>query len=609
MCASRYRSIVFVLALLATSFSVATADVTAGLVSHWMMDDGSGSVATDSVGGHDGLLQGDATWAEGFIGGALRLDGNGDYVDCGNQAAFNITDAVTLAAWVQARNDFAYPDWSGIIMRGGPNIDTYALYYHWSSKRLGFKTTGTNPNWLASNTNAAAALFDGDWHHVAATYDGTTKRVYLDGVEIINAASVGKIETSNGRLLLGAGRDQNPPTLFVAGRIDDARLYKRGLPVNDVKALMPPKLQAYEPEPANEAVGVAAPLFRWKPGDTGVFHDLYLGKMPDLGPADLVAPGLTDLVYWHQPGLDPGQVYYWRVDEIEADGTTVHTGNVWSFVTQAETAYHPDPADGATDASPTPTLTWLSGQAAGVHHVYFSDSFDAVSQGTPQADKGEQAETSFAPGDLLAASTYYWRVDETVPGPIVKTGPVWTFTTYLPIDDFESYNDEQGKGTRIYETWFDGWTNNNGMTVGYTEPPFAEQKIVHGGLQSMPLDYNNIPEPYYSEAELEFLPVADWTINGVNTLVLFVRGNPTNSPAPLYLRLEDSSKRTATVVHPDPAVVVLAKWTEWRIPLSDFGSVNAMRIRKICIGVGDQANPKPGGTGLILIDDIYVSKP
>jgi len=601
------HSIMVVLVVLACSFSLASADVVTGLVSHWMLDDGAGPVATDSVGGNDGKLQGDATWAAGFVGGALLLDGDGDFVDCGNKEAYNITDAVTLAAWVQARGDFAYPDWSGIIMRGGPNIDTFALYYYGPGKQIGFKTTGTNPPWFATNANDALALFDGDWHHVAATYDGETKTIYLDGAVLGSAASSGKIETSNGRVLLGAGRDTNPPTLYLAGRIDDARIYQRGLSAKDVKEFVPPKVQARKPDPADGANAVAAPLFRWVAGETAVLQNVYLGKSADLGPADLVASRQPAAItmYWHLPGLEPGTTYYWRVDSIEADGTTIHTGTVWSFITQALTAYHPEPADGANGVSVAPTLTWLPGQAAVQHHLYLGTSLDAVSQGTGDVDKGALAEATFVPGTLESTTTYHWRVDELVAGGAIKAGAVWSFTTCLPVDDFESYTDEEG--SRIYETWLDGWADNSsGSRVGYTDPPFAEQTIVHGGLQSMPLDYNNVSSPFYSEAQRTFDSPQDWTVDDVNALVLYVRGKANNRPAQLSLTIKDASNHEGVVIHSDPAAVTATKWIEWKIPLgvfSDLG-INLARVKQIRVGVGNQDDPAQGGTGLIFLDDI-----
>jgi len=361
---------------------------------------------------------------------------------------------------------------------------------------------------------------------------------------------------------------------------------------------------ATTPEPADGDVAVMASLFRWKASRNAVFHDVYLGKTPVLGPTDLVGPRQPFAMFWYLPGLEPGVTYYWRVDEVEADGTTIHTGIVWSFTTQALTAYRPTPADGATDAAPTLTLAWLPGQTAIKHHLYLSDSPDAVSQGTAAADKGELTSATFTPQALEVATTYYWRVDEITPNTPIRTGPVWSFTTCLPVDDFESYTDDEG--SRIYETWVDGWTNNTGSTVGHTQAPFAEQTVVHDGKQSMPLDYNNVKSPFYSEAEREFAPVQDFTINDVSTLVLYVRGKPTNAAAPLSLGLEDASRHTALVACPDPAAVTMVKWTQWKIPLADFAGVNAAKVRRIYIRVGDKGGSAPGGSGQLYVDDIRV---
>jgi hypothetical protein len=578
-------------------------------VSHWTLDDGVGLVAADSVAGNDGRLQGDALWAEGFLGGAVLLDGNGDYIDCGNQPAYNVTDAVTLAAWVQPRGDFAYPDWSGIIMRGGANIDTFALYYNGTSKQLGFKTTGTTPNWYATGANSNAVLFDGEWHHVAATYDGKTKVVYLDAVAVGSIAATGKIETSSGRLLLGAGRDLTPTTHHLAGRLDEARLYNRALPAKDIKEFVPPKVQARKPDPADGANAVTMALLRWAPGDTAVLHDVYLGTSPELGAADLVADHINGLAYFHQSGLEPGVRYFWRVDEIEADGQTIHTGVVWSFTMQALTAYLPAPADGATDVSPAPALTWLSGLGAFKHHVYFSADVNAVAQGTADADKGLLTDPNFTPGVLEPLTTWYWRVDEIQPPDVVQPGRVWSFMTYLLVDDFESYNDEENTGTRIYETWLDGWADNSsGSTVGHTLPPFAEQAIIHGGRQSMPMDYNNVNAPNFSKAERTFQPTVDWTVNGADKLVLYVRGKTTNAPATLYLSITDAAGKNAWPEPNDQTMVTTPRWNEWRIPIELFTvlGVDMTQVKKLTIGVYNQ--PGQGGTGTLYFDDIYVIK-
>jgi hypothetical protein len=145
--------------------------------------------------------------------------------------------------------------------------------------------------------------------------------------------------------------------------------------------------------------------------------------------------------------------------------------------------------------------------------------------------------------------------------------------------------------------------------VGNATAPFAEQTIVHEGLQAMPFDYSNVRSPFYSEARRDFDAPQDWTVSGAGALVLYVRGQMGNPPAPLYVTLTDSSKKVATVVHPDQNIVAATKWTQWKIPLSDFTGVNAAKVKSLCVGVGDRQATAAGGHGLIFVDDICVTLP
>ena len=140
--------------------------------------------------------------------------------------------------------------------------------------------------------------------------------------------------------------------------------------------------------------------------------------------------------------------------------------------------------------------------------------------------------------DLEYGRTYYWKVAEVNEAamPSVWEGQVWSFSTreFFVVDNFESYTDDEGN--RIYETWIDGWENQTGSLVGYMQAPFAEQRIVHGGKQSMPLEYNNVKTPFYSEAERTFAPVQNWTVNGADTLSLWFQGR-----APGFLEKADGT--------------------------------------------------------------------
>jgi hypothetical protein len=84
-----------------------------------------------------------------------------------------------------------------------------------------------------------------------------------------------------------------------------------------------------------------------------------------------------------------------------------------------------------------------------------------------------------------------------------------------------------------------------------------------------------------------------------------------NEAAPLYVTVQDSAGKSKTIVHPDPAATNLATWQPWRIALSDFSAagVKLTAVKKLILGVGDRANPKPDGAGLRFIDDIGVGHP
>jgi hypothetical protein len=396
------------------------------------------------------------------------------------------------------------------------------------------------------------------------------------------------------------------------GAIDDVRIYNNALTADEIATICPPSRAAKSPSPADGAVGVQMPLFSWGAGYKGVLHEVYLGTSPDLGPADLARPRSTEMVmYYFLKPLNPGTTYYWRVDEIEADMTTVNKGNVWSFTVQALTAYLPSPANAATAVSLAPTLAWQPGQAAVKHHLYFGDMLDGVTQGVASADKGTLTETTFAPGALDTVTTYYWRVDEILFGNSVNAGPVWSFTTCLPVEDFESYTDKTG--SEVFSTWIDGLGNKlSGSIVGlYPDSingTFCETTIVHGGSQSMPVEYNNVGPHFYSEAQRDFAPAQDWTASGVNTLVLYVQGKTGNFPASLYVALTDASNHTALVAYSGASPVTTSKWTEWAIPLSNFTGVNPAKIKTMCLGLGQRTGGTSSGRGRIYVDDIWLTK-
>jgi len=208
----------------------------------------------------------------------------------------------------------------------------------------------------------------------------------------------------------------------------------------------------------------------------------------------------------------------------------------------------PNPSNGVIDVSQTLELKWLAGEFAAEQDVYLGTDATAVADAdtsTAGIYQGRQTQSSFSPGKLEWNTTYYWRVDEINDIHPVSPwkGSVWSFTTadFLIVDDFEDYTDDDVAGEAIWQTWLDGYgIPTNGAQVGNLFPPYAEQTIVHNGLQSMPVIYDNTAGVINSEVALPLTDTRDFTEEGVTVLSLWFRGYPpsvgsfTEGPAGTY---------------------------------------------------------------------------
>ena len=379
---------------------------------------------------------------------------------------------------------------------------------------------------------------------------------------------------------------------------------------------IPPKT-AYNPDPADgvEFVDPNNTTFSWTPGFGAILHTVYLGN--DYDEVNAAAGGAPQGTATYDPGpLEREKVYYWRVDEFDAAVT--YKGDVWSFTTPGAVG-NPQPAYGATDVGMNAILSWTPADSAASHQFYFGTDKEIVrnaNTGSPEY-KGSKAlgTESYDPGLLEAGKTYYWRVDEVDSQSNTAKGPIWIFTTgaFLLVDDFESYTDDDAAGEAIWQTWIDGFgIPDNGAQVGYLMPPYAEQTIVHGGAQSMPLLYANEADVTNSEATMTLTAPRDWTQAGVVELSLWLRGGSDNAAEPLYVALSNSAGSPAVVTYDDPGVATVRSWTQWRIPLqrlTDQG-IDLTNVDKIAIGLGTKAGiAAPGGFGTVYIDDIRLCQP
>jgi hypothetical protein len=198
---------------------------TGRLVGWWKLDEMKGNVTADSAGNHAGTLLGNPTWTQGIAGGALQFDGQGDGVDLAAGPDFDITGRITVAAWIKvAAFDVA---WQAIVSKG----DTAWRLSRDQGNNVHFACTGLWPEWARGSAN----VNDGQWHHVAGTYDGSELRLYVDGKLDASAKTQGTINVNAYPVYIGENSEH--PGRAWHGLIDDVRLYNYALSDAEIKAL------------------------------------------------------------------------------------------------------------------------------------------------------------------------------------------------------------------------------------------------------------------------------------------------------------------------------------------------------------------------------------
>jgi len=205
-----------------------------GLVSWWEFEGN----ADDSIGNNHGSLENGSTIIlDNDKGNVLRLDGDGDYVDCGNDNSLNITDEITISAWVYLLDQSdSYP---GIVWKEDVFMLRYSpLIPEGESFQMFFNNGSEGPsNPWGPGVQSDPYTDERRWYHVVGTYDkdggADNLRIYIDGQLEDQDTRTGAINSSTGNVYIGAYASVH----FFNGSIDDVMIFNRALNETEVMEL------------------------------------------------------------------------------------------------------------------------------------------------------------------------------------------------------------------------------------------------------------------------------------------------------------------------------------------------------------------------------------
>lgn len=205
-------------------------------VAYWNFDEGQGQTSQDSTANNqDGTLgstgsgdSNDPTWQTEDMcvsGKCLSFDGSNDYISVPHTAIINPTTAVTISTWVKFNNA---SDYHRIIDQPSEDFLLNLETNSGNSKTLRFVINGSP----AIESNSGVPL--NEWFHVAATYDGATMRMYINGVLQADTESYSSaINQNSGDIVIGRAPNTAYP---MPGYLDEMKIYNIALTEAQVKA-------------------------------------------------------------------------------------------------------------------------------------------------------------------------------------------------------------------------------------------------------------------------------------------------------------------------------------------------------------------------------------
>jgi hypothetical protein len=301
-----------------------------------------------------------------------------------------------------------------------------------------------------------------------------------------------------------------------------------------------------------------------------------------------------------------------------------------------ERSWAPSPYNGQTDVQQDIPLSWMPGDYADSHDLYFGTDWDDINDvntsnyaSYPNVDYNHTDACSYDPGLLDLEQIYYWRVDEVNDSCDASPwkGRIWKFTVagYVVIDDMEAYTGSwAGEGDHpLDEGWADYYANGtNALITLQTDSPVRDE-------QSMEYAYDNAyihPLGYCSEIQTLELSPTDWTDQEVRVLTLWFYGwpdNDANDTEQMYVGVKDDAGLYAELRYGDNEGedmndIKIEDWQTWDVPLTYFSDsnfaavandVNLADVNVFSIGFGERYGSQPGGSGYVYFDDIRLYPP
>jgi hypothetical protein len=416
------------------SFTWTVNDLNPGLVAAYGFEEASGSSVVDQSGNsHAGTMSGATRTTSGRYGKALSFDGVNDWVTIADSSLLDLTTGMTLEAWVFP-TAIGSGTWRAVLFKEEAGGLVYTLNAYDGATNV--PVAEVSPGAGVIDARGGSQLPLNTWTHLASTYDGTTLRMFVNGVQVGSTAGAGNLATSTGALRIGG----NIWGGLFQGRIDEVRIFNVARTATQITADMNAAVVGAPPvltNPGNrtnaENAAVSLQLAATDPdGDTitysatGLPPSLTVNASTGLisGTLSYTSSGThTVVVTATAGGGSDSETFTWTVTNTNRAPVVTNPGAQTSFQGVAASV-----AMTATDADGQ-TLTF---SATGLPTGLSMNGSTGVVSGTPSAMGSFTAAVTASDGTATDTETFAWTVASALPLAATPQTPTGTITSTTP---------------------------------------------------------------------------------------------------------------------------------------------------------------------------------
>ncbi len=334
---------------------------TPGLVGYWRLGESSGTVACDSTGQDNGAYLGGFTLGvPGAIPGdpdtAVSVNGSSGQMSVPSSAALNVGDSFTIEAWVKRGDSKTGSNETIASKQDG----AWVLMFNESDRlTLRRSTVGNVAAATVPTTDTTA------WHYVAATKNGASVHLYLDGVDVTGTVTNQTMENNSQPLVIG----QSTGTAYLKGAVDEAALYKTPLTPTQIAQHYKAELagQPAPPGALSATPGNGTVKLGWTASPTtGVTgYDVYRANADGTWPSTPLAAVSSSTLSYTDSGLTNATTYTYRVTAFNSAGVQSSPSNQVSATPTSTCAPRQSAYSGGISSTPGLVGYWRLGESSG----------------------------------------------------------------------------------------------------------------------------------------------------------------------------------------------------------------------------------------------------